>query len=87
MRIFDAFYIHGTVEEALLQELRGERCLALPHGQTCRRGNVAAAVSRFFARIGSPCLRHGVHGASTGVARLHGLGLRADVSRAFPGCC
>jgi hypothetical protein len=28
----------------------------------------AAAVSRFFARIGSPCLRHGVHGASIAAA-------------------
>jgi hypothetical protein len=37
-------------------------------------GIAASTVSRFFARIGSPCLIHGVRGAS--IARLQRAGRR-----------
>lgn len=45
MRAFDAFYIDGTIAQALQEDLPPEHHLHLPRGQMCKQGNVAAAIS------------------------------------------
>jgi uncharacterized membrane protein YjfL (UPF0719 family) len=45
MEIFDVFFIHGTVEEALEKDLPEGQWLHLPKGQICKTGNVAVAIS------------------------------------------
>lgn len=45
-KIFDCFYISGTIGEAITKELPEERKIQMPHGQKpCGRGNVAVAIS------------------------------------------
>ena len=45
MKVFDIFYIEGTIEDALQERLPPERQLHLPHGQKCDQGNVASAIT------------------------------------------
>lgn len=45
MKVFDVFYIEGTIEDALQERLPEEYHLRLPHGQKCDQGNVAAAIT------------------------------------------
>eukprot|EP01043_Picozoa_sp_COSAG02_P048151 COSAG02_NODE_4699_length_5081_cov_2.268165_2_plen_582_part_00 len=45
MKVFDIFYIEGTIEDALQERLPPEHHLHLPHGQKCDQGNVASAIT------------------------------------------
>ena len=45
MKVFDCFFIHGTVEDALEKELPEAQWIHLPRDQICKKGNVAVAIS------------------------------------------
>eukprot|EP01046_Picozoa_sp_COSAG06_P020167 COSAG06_NODE_1467_length_9367_cov_1.784527_5_plen_579_part_00 len=90
MEVFDVFFIHGTVEDALEKPLSEEHWLYLPRGQICKQGNVAVAISHAsmsvaFATLLSRATYSSYELANFGVFSIVGgglqLGLRVVVDK------